>query len=340
MARAAQQALAHHNYAAAADYAQRAVQAAPQDSKLWFLLGYTSRLTGKYQQSVDAYQKGLRSNPNSPDGLSGLAQTYGKSGNIAEAERLLAQVLRAHPDRVDDMLIAGEFYIQGNQLQPGLALLQRAEARKPTAHAELLMALAYMRLKQPAKAKALLDQAKRRDPRNVEIFRAVANYDREVHDYPAAIATLKSAPRQTPEVLSDLGYTYELSGDLKQAAADYVRAANAEPKNIRMQLSAAQSQVRLADIGKANSFLARAEAIDANHYRLHAIRAAIDKQQEKLPDAIRIGFLEGMLDFDESLRQLVERGDIDRATALEVATNPDALKMAFKGIRVARPGIL
>ena len=118
------------------------------------------------------------------------------------------------------MLIPGEFYIQGNQLQPGLALLQRAEARKPTAHAELLMALAYMRLKQPEKAKTLLAQAKRRDPRNVEIFRAVANYDREVHDYPAAIATLKSAPRQTPAVLSDLGYTYELSGDLKQAAAE------------------------------------------------------------------------------------------------------------------------
>ena len=59
MARAAQQALAHHNYAAAADYARRAVQAAPQDSKLWFLLGYTSRLAGRYGQSVQAYQKGL-----------------------------------------------------------------------------------------------------------------------------------------------------------------------------------------------------------------------------------------------------------------------------------------
>src|SRR5205814_9507066 len=60
MARAAQQALAHHNYAAAADYAQRAVQAAPQDSKLWILLGYTSRLPGTYKQPIDAYQKGLR----------------------------------------------------------------------------------------------------------------------------------------------------------------------------------------------------------------------------------------------------------------------------------------
>ena len=66
----------------------------------------------------------------------------------------------------------------------------------------------------------------------------------------------------------------------------------------------------------------------------------IKSEDKKLPDAIRIGFLEGMLDFNESLRQLVERGDVDRATALEVAPNPEALKMAFKGIKVAQPGIL
>ena len=66
----------------------------------------------------------------------------------------------------------------------------------------------------------------------------------------------------------------------------------------------------------------------------------IKSEDKKLSDAIRIGFLEGMLDFNESLRQLVERGDVDRATALEVATNPEALKMAFKGIKIAQPGIL
>jgi twitching motility protein PilT len=66
----------------------------------------------------------------------------------------------------------------------------------------------------------------------------------------------------------------------------------------------------------------------------------IKSEDKKLADAIRIGFLEGMLDFNESLRQLVERGDVDRATALEVATNPEQLKMAFKGIKIAQPGIL
>ncbi len=71
------------------------------------------------------------------------------------------------------------------------------------------------------------------------------------------------------------------------------------------------------------------------------IRELITKAEDKkLSDAIKIGFLEGMLDFTESLRLLVDRGDVDKAAALEVAPNPEALKMALKGIKVATPGIL
>jgi len=66
----------------------------------------------------------------------------------------------------------------------------------------------------------------------------------------------------------------------------------------------------------------------------------IEGEDSKIPDAIRIGYQEGMQDFTESLRVLVERGDIDKTTALEYAPNPEQLKMAFKGIRVAAPGIL
>ena len=71
------------------------------------------------------------------------------------------------------------------------------------------------------------------------------------------------------------------------------------------------------------------------------IRELISREEDKkLSQAIRIGFLEGMLDFTESLRQMVERGDIDKATALEYAPNPDQLKMELKGIKVATSGIL
>jgi twitching motility protein PilT len=71
------------------------------------------------------------------------------------------------------------------------------------------------------------------------------------------------------------------------------------------------------------------------------IRELIIKgEDKKLPDAVRIGMIEGMIDFNESLRQLVARGDVDETAALEASPNPEALKMAFKGIKVAQPGIL
>ena len=59
------------------------------------------------------------------------------------------------------------------------------------------------------------------------------------------------------------------------------------------------------------------------------IRKLISEGEDaKISDAIRIGYQEGMVDFTENLRQLVERGDIDKATALEVAPSPEQLKMA------------
>jgi len=71
------------------------------------------------------------------------------------------------------------------------------------------------------------------------------------------------------------------------------------------------------------------------------IRELILKHKdEKLLDAIRAFYNEGMMDFNESLRQLVERGDIDKATALEFSPNADQLKMMIKGIKVAASGLV
>jgi twitching motility protein PilT len=63
-------------------------------------------------------------------------------------------------------------------------------------------------------------------------------------------------------------------------------------------------------------------------------------EDNKLADAIRICFNEGMMDFTENLRQLVERGDVDKTVAIEFAPDPEKLKMALKGIKLSAPGIL
>jgi twitching motility protein PilT len=69
-------------------------------------------------------------------------------------------------------------------------------------------------------------------------------------------------------------------------------------------------------------------------------KLVLENQDHKLPDAIRIGQEEGMQDFTMSLKQLLDDELIDRPTAFAVAPNPDALKMAIKGIEAKAPAIL
>jgi len=71
------------------------------------------------------------------------------------------------------------------------------------------------------------------------------------------------------------------------------------------------------------------------------IKKLIEEGEDmKLSDAIKLFYQEGMVDFTENLKRLVDNGDIDKPTALEWAPDPEKLKMAFKGIKVSAAGIL
>ncbi len=71
------------------------------------------------------------------------------------------------------------------------------------------------------------------------------------------------------------------------------------------------------------------------------VRKLISEEREgDLSAAIRAGSGEGMQDFTESLRRLVEEEYIDLKKALEYAPNVEELKMAMKGIRSGASGIL
>lgn len=63
-------------------------------------------------------------------------------------------------------------------------------------------------------------------------------------------------------------------------------------------------------------------------------------QLEKLPNAIEAGQGEGMMSFNQCMLGLVNRGLITEETALEHASNPEALKMNLKGIFLSDGGII
>jgi tetratricopeptide (TPR) repeat protein len=287
IARAAELALQHGDKAQALDYARRAVKSAPNDPQLWFLLGYAARLNNRFTEAEQAYQHGLGLSPNSLGGMSGLAQVYSQTARAADAERLLNQVVSADPRRRDDVLLLGELHMRSKDYQGALDWLTRAERLKPDARAEVLLAISYQQLKRMDEANHYLELAKHRDPNNPDVERTLANYYREVGKYDDAVAALKAIKNPKPDIVAELGYTYQLDGKMSDSAKTYARAANAVPKDMALQLSAAQAQVAAGSSEDADPFLKRAAGIDPDNYRLHAIRGNIASIQDRDEDAIK-----------------------------------------------------
>jgi twitching motility protein PilT len=84
----------------------------------------------------------------------------------------------------------------------------------------------------------------------------------------------------------------------------------------------------------------RVPAVEIMFFNAVVQKLILEGEDQKLPDAIRIGAEEGMQDFTMSLKKLVNDELIDRPTAFAVAPNQQALKLALKGIDVRAPSIL
>jgi len=285
LGRAAETALKHGDHALALDYAERAVHAAPNDPQLWFMLGYAARLDGKYQQALDGYSRGLHLDPSSLDGQSGLAQVYSLMGRTDEAERILKQVVAVNPGRSGDLAMLGEISMRSKDYAGAVDWLDRAEKVHPDARTELLLSLSYQQTKQTELANRYLELAEHHAPNNPEIQRAMAGFYRDTGNFSQAIAVLQSIRNPKPDVTAELAYTYQLDGKPSEAARFFARAANEEPKDMSLQLSAAQAEIAIGSITEANSFLKRATGLDANYYRLHALRGEIAELEDRDRDA-------------------------------------------------------
>lgn len=287
LAHAAQAAVERKDYAAAVSFAQRAASAAPNNAGLWFLLGYAARLDGRIAIARNAYQRGLNLDPSSLSGKSGLAQVYSLTGQTQKAVAILKQNLAFAPGRVNDALMLGDLYLRSGNFTEAVSVLQQTEHYQPSARAELLLASCYLHLKQMDQANHYLQMAKSRSPNNPDVLRSLAGYYLETGDYSQSIASLKSIPNPSPHVTAELAYAYQLNGNLEHSAKLYKKAADEVPKEIDLQLSAAQAEVGIGKAEDAEPFLRRARQLDPSSYRLHALQAEIARLHQHPEEAIR-----------------------------------------------------
>ena len=132
--------------------------------------------------------------------------------------------------------------------------------------------------------------------------------------------------------------TYADSGvDIKAGEEAVERIKDLARQTFALTIRAIVSQQILPSIKEGVARIPAIEILIANPI----VRKLISEGRESdLPAVIRSCQGEGMQDFTESLRSLVEKEFIDLKVALQFAPNVEELKMALKGIRTSSSGIL
>jgi len=80
--------------------------------------------------------------------------------------------------------------------------------------------------------------------------------------------------------------------------------------------------------------VSRVPVVEMMFFDVMVKKYVLEGRDEELPDHIRKSHRDGMQDFTQSLKSLIDQGLIDRQEALEIAPNREALMMALKGIGV------
>ena len=98
---------------------------------------------------------------------------------------------------------------------------------------------------------------------------------------------LEDLHAKDPGTLAELGYSYTLAGNARAAAETYAVAASRAPKDMEIQLNAAQAMINAAEFDKAAALLKQAATLNPDHYRVFALRGRLDAAERRNDDAIR-----------------------------------------------------
>jgi twitching motility protein PilT len=81
--------------------------------------------------------------------------------------------------------------------------------------------------------------------------------------------------------------------------------------------------------------VSRVPVVEVMFFDVLVRKYVLESQDHQLADHIKKSFRDGMQDFTQSLKSLIDQQLIDRHDAMEIAPNREALEMALKGIGVS-----
>lgn len=158
--------------------------------------------------SIEEYREILKINPDDFEAQFKIATALMEERNWLEAAEALATLAKKYPKNIEVLNHLGWAYVNGGQVERAFQVWQRALSIDPKN---------YSTRESIIKARMSIGKA----------FRNKGMYTQSLVHFKAL---LKFAPR-SPEVLMEIGQTYQLKGDKRSAAQAYQRVAQIDPKN-------------------------------------------------------------------------------------------------------------
>lgn len=210
---------------------QKAVELEAADGDAWFNLGKALALLGKGREADAAFEKSFDLNPERK--ALALAAEHHQQGRPEQAERMLRELLRKHPDNVDALRLLGVLSLAAGRLQEAERLLLRATHIAPDfADAQLDLGKVYKEQHKLADAITALERAIALEPGNFFGYFLLASVLSPAARTDDAIAAyrkvLELRPRHSGAWLG-LGHALKTAGQQEEAIAAYRECLRLRP---------------------------------------------------------------------------------------------------------------
>lgn len=227
-----------------------------------FDLGVAAFQSGNLESAKQHFEQQLKLNPNEPNSLQLLGLVYSKMGNIDSAIAHMETSLKVAPKQPHVLNNLGNCFKKVSNFPEATKCYEKAIRLQPDyldAYSNLI--LIHLALSELSRAKRVCEQGLEKLPNNLKLLKHKARCLRELNLFDESIKLYKLLLQnnsQAVDVLHDLGITYRLNGEPKEALSHYLTAARLGLDNYQLSHNIANAYSDMGDLQSAISFYSKA----------------------------------------------------------------------------------
>jgi cellulose synthase operon protein C len=202
-----------------------------------------------------------------------------RRGNLAAARESIQQVLKASPEHVPSLLLAGEIELRSKQYDSAQSYLRKALQGAPNStYVQRLLAVTYLRLGSPARAVEVLQQPLSRGSKDPQLMAVAGEAYLAVGDFPKAeqyFAQTVALQPTNAQIRTRLGQVRLAQGETDSAIRDLEAASQLDPNVSQADLALIANMIRQKQFDQALAAVLKLEKKQPNNPLVYNLKGII-----------------------------------------------------------------